>query len=147
MAHSWTPELQKKLADQPAKRVCWAMVPETYRELGPGVPRADSTIALRRMNDVTRVLSAIEQGNPHAAEQLLPLVHDELGKLAAQKLAGETPGQTLDATALVHEIGPTPARGCIAGFAGTVGPNRARLPARRIPKFLVRLADVCRTIL
>jgi RNA polymerase sigma factor (TIGR02999 family) len=55
------------------------------------------------MTDVTRVLSAIEQGDPHAAEQLLPLVYDELRKLAAQKLAQEKPGQTLQATALVHE--------------------------------------------
>jgi RNA polymerase sigma factor (TIGR02999 family) len=55
------------------------------------------------MNEVTRVLSAIEQGDPHAAEQLLPLVYDELRKLAAQKLAQEKPGQTLEATALVHE--------------------------------------------
>jgi RNA polymerase sigma factor (TIGR02999 family) len=55
------------------------------------------------MSDVTRVLSAIEQGDPHAAEQLLPLVYDELRKLAAQKLAQEKPGQTLEPTALVHE--------------------------------------------
>jgi RNA polymerase sigma factor (TIGR02999 family) len=55
------------------------------------------------MNDVTRILSAIEQGDLHAAEQLLPLVYDELRKLAAQKMAREKPGQTLDATALVHE--------------------------------------------
>jgi RNA polymerase sigma factor (TIGR02999 family) len=55
------------------------------------------------MTDVTRILSAIEQGDPHAAEQLLPLVYDELRKLAAQKLAQENPGQTLQATALVHE--------------------------------------------
>ena len=55
------------------------------------------------VNDVTRILSAIEQGDPHAAEQLLPLVYDELRKLAAQKLAQEKPGQTLDATALVHD--------------------------------------------
>jgi RNA polymerase sigma factor (TIGR02999 family) len=55
------------------------------------------------MSEVTRVLSAIEQGDPHAAEQLLPLVYDELRKLAAQKLAHEKPGQTLQATALVHE--------------------------------------------
>jgi RNA polymerase sigma factor (TIGR02999 family) len=55
------------------------------------------------MNEVTRILSEIEQGDPHAAEQLLPLVYDELRKLAAQKLAQETPGQTLEATALVHE--------------------------------------------
>jgi len=55
------------------------------------------------MSDVTRILSAIEQGDPHAAEQLLPLVYEELRKLAAQKLAQERPGQTLQATALVHE--------------------------------------------
>src|SRR5437879_2146388 len=55
------------------------------------------------MTDVTQILNAIEQGEPHAAEQLLPLVYDELRKLAAQKLAQEKPGQTLQATALVHE--------------------------------------------
>jgi hypothetical protein len=55
------------------------------------------------MNDVTRVLSAIEAGDPQATERLLPLVYDELRKLAAQKLAQEKPGQTLQATALVHE--------------------------------------------
>ena len=55
------------------------------------------------MNDVTRILSAIEQGDARAAEQLLPLVYEELRKLAAQKLAQENPGQTLQATALVHE--------------------------------------------
>src|SRR4051795_6556937 len=55
------------------------------------------------MSEVTRVLSAIEQGDPHAAEQLLPLVYDELRRLAGEKLAQEKPGQTLQATALVHE--------------------------------------------
>jgi RNA polymerase sigma factor (TIGR02999 family) len=55
------------------------------------------------MSDATRILSAIEQGDPHAAEQLLPLVYDELRQLAAQKLAQEKAGQTLQATALVHE--------------------------------------------
>src|SRR5207249_629952 len=55
------------------------------------------------MTNVTHILSAIEQGDPHAAEQLLPLVYDELRKLAAEKLAQERPGQTLEATALVHE--------------------------------------------
>jgi len=55
------------------------------------------------MTDVTRIVSAIDQGDPHAAELLLPLVYDELRKLAAQKLAQEKPGQTLQATALVHE--------------------------------------------
>src|SRR6478735_3635559 len=55
------------------------------------------------MSDVTRILSQIESGNPSAAEQLLPLVYEELRKLAAAKLAQEKPGQTLDATGLVHE--------------------------------------------
>jgi RNA polymerase sigma factor (TIGR02999 family) len=55
------------------------------------------------MQEVTRILSAIEQGDPYAAEQLLPLVYDELRQLAAQRLAQEKPGQTLQATALVHE--------------------------------------------
>ena len=55
------------------------------------------------MNEVTRILSAIEAGDPQAAEQLLPLVYDELRRLAAQRLAGEGPGHTLQPTALVHE--------------------------------------------
>ena len=67
------------------------------------------------MSDVTRILSAIEQGDPSAAEQLLPLVYDELRKLAAARLADEKPGQTLQPTALVHEaylrlVGGGPAR-------------------------------------
>jgi RNA polymerase sigma factor (TIGR02999 family) len=60
-------------------------------------------LTLGSMNEVTRILSAVEQGDPHAANQLLPLVYDELRKLAAQKLAHEQPGQTFQATALVHE--------------------------------------------
>lgn len=55
------------------------------------------------MNDVTRILSAIGKGEPHAAQELLPLVYAELRKLAAQKMSLEKPGQTLEATALVHE--------------------------------------------
>jgi RNA polymerase sigma factor (TIGR02999 family) len=55
------------------------------------------------MNEVTRIINAIEQGDPHAAEKLLPLVYEELRVLAAQKMAQEPPGQTLQATALVHE--------------------------------------------
>jgi RNA polymerase sigma factor (TIGR02999 family) len=63
------------------------------------------------MSELTRILNAIEEGEPHAAEQLLPLVYDELRRLAAAQMAREKPGQTLDATALVHEaylrlIGP-----------------------------------------
>src|SRR5207247_5410433 len=67
------------------------VVPET---LGLSVPP---------MSEVKRILSAIEHGDPKAAEQLLPLVYDELRQLAEHKLAQETPGQTLQATALVHE--------------------------------------------
>src|SRR5262245_36272004 len=69
----------------------------------PFLPATFWTVILNQMSDVTRILSAIEQGDPHAAEQLLPLVYDELRQLAAQKLAQEKPGHTLQATALVHE--------------------------------------------
>jgi hypothetical protein len=58
---------------------------------------------LKAMNDVTRILTDIEQGDGQAAEQLLPLVYDELRKLAAARMAAENPGHTLNATALVHE--------------------------------------------
>jgi RNA polymerase sigma factor (sigma-70 family) len=73
------------------------------------------------MSHVTSILRAIEEGQPHAAEQLLPLVYDELRRLARQKLSHEKPGQTLQATALVHEaylrlVGP-------AGPAGPAGPD------------------------
>jgi RNA polymerase sigma factor (TIGR02999 family) len=66
------------------------------------------------MNDVTRILSAIEHGDPGASEDLLPLVYEELRELAAQKLAREKPGQTLQATALVHEA-----------YLRLIGPNNA----------------------
>src|SRR5260370_7389570 len=75
-------------------------------DVGEGIPLDSSSVWVPPMNEVTRVLSAIDQGDPHAAEQLLPLVYQELRKLAAQKLAQEKPGQTLDATALVHEADP-----------------------------------------
>jgi RNA polymerase sigma factor (TIGR02999 family) len=67
--------------------------------------RADGalTLLVSPMNEVTLILSAIERGDPRAAEQLLPLVYEELKKLAAAKLVHEKPGQTLQATALVHE--------------------------------------------
>jgi RNA polymerase sigma factor (TIGR02999 family) len=77
------------------------------------------------MRDVTQILSAIEHGDPHAAAELLPLVYDELRRLAAQKLAQEKPGQTLQATALVHEAylrlvsaGPWNSRGHFFAAAG-----------------------------
>jgi RNA polymerase sigma factor (TIGR02999 family) len=67
------------------------------------------------VSDFSQILSAVEQGDPHAAAQLLPLVYDELRRLAAQRLAGEGPGHTLQPTALVHEaylklVGPGPQR-------------------------------------
>jgi hypothetical protein len=75
------------------------------------------------MNEATRILSAIDQGEPHAAEQLLPLVYDELRRLATRKLAHEKPGQTLDATALVHEaylrLAPPTSPSTIALFQAT----------------------------
>src|SRR5262245_3866910 len=72
-------------------------------DVGEEIPLGIANVWVPPMNEVTRVLSAIEGGDPHAAEQLLPLVYDELRQLAAQKLAQENPGQTLQATALVHE--------------------------------------------
>src|SRR5947207_10970101 len=63
------------------------------------IPRQVSTA----MSEVTRILSALKQGDPNAADQLFPLVYEELRKLAAQKMAQEAPGQTLQPTALVHE--------------------------------------------
>src|SRR5438132_8769728 len=85
------------------------------------------------MTDVTRILSAIEQGDPHAAELLLPLVYEELRKLAAQKLAQEKPGQTLQATALVHEaylrlVATSPGRQASPGPEAS--PGRLASPGR-----------------
>ena len=85
------------------------------------------------MDEVTRILRAIEQGDAHAAEQLLPLVYDELRRLAAEKMAREQPGQTLQPTALVHEAylrlvdgGPMPpwnSRGHFFAAAAEAGPQ------------------------
>jgi RNA polymerase sigma factor (TIGR02999 family) len=87
------------------------------------------------MSEVTRILSAIEQGDPSAAEQLLPLVYDELRKLAAQKLASEKPGQTLQATALVHEA-----------YLRLAGPQGAR-PWNGRAHFFAAAAEAMRRIL
>ena len=87
------------------------------------------------MSDVTRILSQIEQGNPAAAEQLLPLVYDELRKLAALKLAQEKPGQTLQATALVHEA-----------YLRLAGENRQE-PWRGRRQFFAAAAEAMRRIL
>src|SRR5262249_14248775 len=70
---------------------------------GEDVPLGFPSPVVPPMSEVTRILNAIEQGDRPAASHLLPLVYEELRRLAAQKLARETPGQTLDATALVHE--------------------------------------------
>jgi RNA polymerase sigma factor (TIGR02999 family) len=77
--------------------------PGTVARTQSGGQGTGGLTAILSMTDVTRILSAIEHGDARAAEQLLPLVYDELRKLAAQKLAHEKPGQTLQATALVHE--------------------------------------------
>ena len=84
------------------------MVGDEQRDQGPAdEPLPISSPANRsgspQRNDVTQILSAIEQGEPQAAEELLPLVYEELRKLAAARLAQEKPGQTLQATALVHD--------------------------------------------
>jgi RNA polymerase sigma factor (TIGR02999 family) len=87
------------------------------------------------MTDVTRLLQAIEQGDPAAAGQLLPRVYDELRRLAAQKLAREEPGQTLDATALVHEA-----------YLRLVGPDGALHFANR-RHFFAAAAEAMRRVL
>jgi RNA polymerase sigma factor (TIGR02999 family) len=71
--------------------------------VGESIPLHFSSVWMPPMSEITRILSALEQGNPDATDQLLPLVYDELRKLAAQKMAQEAPGQTLQPTALVHE--------------------------------------------
>lgn len=86
------------------------------------------------MSDVTRILSALDQGDPHAAEKLLPLVYDELRRLAAQKLSHEKPGQTLQATALVHEA-----------YIRLVGPHDQHWDARG--HFFAAAAEAMRRIL
>jgi RNA polymerase sigma factor (TIGR02999 family) len=73
-------------------------------EWGEVAPQGFSIRCVPSMNEVTRILNTIEQGDAHAAEQLLPLVYNELRRLAVEKMAQETPGQTLQATALVHEV-------------------------------------------
>ena len=72
-------------------------------DVGKSITLHFSSVWVPPMSEVTRILSALEQGDPHAAEQLLPLVYEELRKLAAQKRAQEAPGHTLQPTALVHE--------------------------------------------
>ena len=111
------------------------------------------------MSDVTRILSQIESGDPTAAEQLLPLVYEELRRLVAARLAQEKPGQTLQAIALVHEayvrlvggglaprVGPPrilPATCCYVADAGA-GRARSRHPARAAHRSRLDQAHPCR---
>jgi RNA polymerase sigma factor (TIGR02999 family) len=88
------------------------------------------------MNDITQILSRIESGDPSAAAKLLPLVYDELRKLAAQKLAHELPGQTLQATALVHEA-----------YLRLVGNDQADEPWQNQGHFFAAAAEAMRRIL
>src|SRR4051812_25163418 len=92
----------KALARQPVRPFRRGPIPEPARG-GGECPAGILKSWVTAMSEVTRILSAIEQGDPHAAGELLPIVYDELRQLAAQKLAQERPGQTLQATALVHE--------------------------------------------
>jgi RNA polymerase sigma factor (TIGR02999 family) len=96
------------------------------------------------MSEVTRILTAIEQGHPQASERLLPLVYDELRTLAAQRLAREAPGQTLEATALVHEayvrlVTPPRSPPCNGGGAGVRWDSRGH--------FFAAAAEAMRRIL
>jgi RNA polymerase sigma factor (TIGR02999 family) len=93
------------------------------------------------MSDVTRILSAIEQGDPQAAGQLWPIVYDELRRLAAQRLAQEKPGQTLQATALVHEAYVR----LVANPGGTSGTDPAQWEGRG--HFFAAAAEAMRRIL
>src|SRR5262249_33949889 len=91
------------LAAHQVSRLRRGKIPQPAPKIARGCPVEAIALAVSPMSEVTRILSAIEQGDPSAAEQLLPLVYNELRQLAAQKLAHEKPGQTLQATALVHE--------------------------------------------
>src|SRR5947209_4583144 len=78
-------------------------MPQSTQGLRTGCPAEVVAVRVSPMSEVTRILSAIEQGDPSAPAELLPLVYDELRKLAAARLAAEPAGQTLQPTALVHE--------------------------------------------
>jgi RNA polymerase sigma factor (TIGR02999 family) len=94
------------------------------------------------MSAVTQILHAIDQGEPHAADQLLPLVYDELRRLAAQKLTQEAPGQTLEATALVHE-----AYLRLVAPASGAAPGRRDAPWNSRGHFFAAAAEAMRRIL
>jgi RNA polymerase sigma factor (TIGR02999 family) len=101
------------------------------------------------MTNVTQILSAIEQGDPRAADQLLPLVYDELRKLAAQKLAQEKPGQTLQATALVHEsyLRLVGARSASKGHADSIACTASSPEFKSRGHFFAAAAEAMRRIL
>jgi RNA polymerase sigma factor (TIGR02999 family) len=99
-SNSISPPIAPLLELSPRAR--YTLLLSSREEISCG-PTSSLSVGVPPMHEVTRVLSAIQQGDPHAAEQLLPLVYEELRKLAAQKLAREAPGQTLQPTALVHE--------------------------------------------
>src|SRR5262249_28966964 len=98
--------LAKSRGFAPRRLVCsapvWRVVALTCRGPRFDLPRR-AGLQVSPMSEVTRLLSAIDSGDPGAAQQLLPLVYDELRRLAAAQMAREKPGQTLDATGLVHE--------------------------------------------
>jgi RNA polymerase sigma factor (TIGR02999 family) len=100
----------KKRSAYCKRMVAAARIEAVVRKLVSGrLPSCDNRLDAvgdfsNQMHEVTQILSAIEQGDPHAPEKLLPLVYAALRRLAAQKLAQEVPGQTLQATALVHEV-------------------------------------------
>src|SRR5690242_16013892 len=94
---------EKDLMAHQVRRTQRSRSPESAHELGGTFRRELRSPLVTPMSEVTRILSAIEDGDARAPARLLPLVYDELRKLAAQKLAQEKPGQTLDATSLVHE--------------------------------------------
>src|SRR5262249_24474981 len=100
--HGWSPRGGRRPGDCSGRTRGGPQTP-TCVWAGTENPAAPASPRTPPMSEVTRILSAIEQGDPHAAEQLLPLVYEELRQLAAQKLALEKPGQTLQVTALVHE--------------------------------------------
>jgi RNA polymerase sigma factor (TIGR02999 family) len=101
------------------------------------LPPLCGTATFAPMGDATQILNAIEQGDPQAADQLLPLVYDELRKLAAQRLAREAPGQTLQATALVHE----------AYLRLCEGEDKAGVPWNSRGHFFAAAAEAMRRIL
>src|SRR5262249_56930798 len=92
-----------RISGGPPRPLDWPVGPTPRRAGTEGLSQPAHGASVPPMSEVSRILSAIEQGDPHAAGQLLPLVYDELRQLAAHRLAHETPGQTLQPTALVHE--------------------------------------------